>query len=276
MMTSKIYCIAAWSGPRKCLDFDDSYLRRHIDHLNNIKHNLLQVSIGHPRNPDEAPEYTEYIRSLTKLSDGTPIVVHDLPNQSMSYGQWSRIFQYYGDRFSHYIFIEDDYVPVKNHFDSILVDMFDGMSESDNCGYLCGLVFDRTGRYGEVARMHAAVSNGISSARVLQTIVDKFDFLVSKYSSTHMGVQIDFSSRFCKSGFGISDYLDRYQTVFKPRKTKWITIYGPGRENLIVPVDCLDPNARWHIETISEDGIIKRYRNSTFFMSETFTLRDRD
>lgn len=127
------YVIATWGQERKGLVKSYPYLAKHIDQLNKVRHSFSQVTIGRPRCPNELPNYTSCIDNLKSLKDGTPIVVHEMPNEGMSYGQYSRIFDLYRDQFTHYLFMEDDYVPVEDDFDTILADMFD---EKEKCGYL--------------------------------------------------------------------------------------------------------------------------------------------
>jgi hypothetical protein len=252
---SKInYCLGTWSGERGGVPFDDSYLRRHIQHLNNLQHDLSQISIGHPKNPHESPEYTKYLRSLTALDDGTPIVVHDTPNRNMSYGQWLHMFQCYGNQFSHYILMEDDYVPAKDNFDSILHDMYEEKHKSCNCGYLCGLIYDRSGRYGQVLKRHAGVSNGITSTPVLQAVVK--ECVIPMPTAGHD--QIRFSQQFIKSGFTIDDYLDQYRTAYY-RIGKLVCIFEPSKKDLIIPIQCLDSSVVFDIEEWFENENKRSY-----------------
>ena len=241
------YCLATWSGPRKGIPMDDSFLRKHIEHLNTIKHSLSQVTIGHPRYDSEDQQFTTYLRGLSSLDDGTPIVVHYAPNKAMSYGQWSRIFELYRKQFTHYIFIEDDYVPVKDEFDSTLVNMYEKKRKDDPLlGFLCGLVLGRG--LTKKHPLHAAISNGISSSDVLQEIFKKFGTLVP-YNAVYSAAQVKFSRFILETGFSLDDYLDQYRSVFYKSGKKIAEYLGEeeSKDDLIMPIQCLKPETPWDI-----------------------------
>jgi len=255
------YCIGTWSGTRARIPFDDSFIRRHIDHLNTLQHQIDQITIGHPENPDETPEYTKYLRSLTSLDTGTPIVVHDTPNQGMSYGQWSRIFLKYRNQFTHYLFIEDDYVPMLDDFDSIMARML----EQKGCGYLCGLMLDQSGRFGIKKVCHAAISNGIATSETLQSIVDQQGHLTPETPAPRgfMGEdQVRFSVYITKSGFSIDDYSDQFASPYYSFNNN-LRIYGPGKLNLIVPLQCFEDRL-WNIDAFYVNGRKNSFKNTPF------------
>jgi len=128
------YMLATWSGSRFLRNTHNHCLEDHLKHLNSIDHNLSQITIGYPENLDESQDHKDFMSSLKELNNGTPIVVMPMTNKGLSYGQWARMFSACPG-FDHHIFIEDDYVPVLDGFDEILVDMF----EKSDCGFLCGL-----------------------------------------------------------------------------------------------------------------------------------------
>ena len=235
------YMIGTWSGNRSKIPFDDGFLRRHLDKLAQVDHSLSQISIGYPHNPNESKSYTDWILGLNNshTKNGTPIVVHPVPNIGRSYGQWSRMFDIYRDKFTHYIFIEDDYVPVRDGFDKILVNMFESKRHL-KCGYLCGLILDETGRYGAEMKKHAAISNGISSTEVLEAVWEKHGCLPHDKEGYSIG-QVLFSEGFPRSGYTIQEYLDHYRCLYwqHSKKIRW---YWDGKHNndLIVPIQFLD------------------------------------
>jgi hypothetical protein len=238
------YLIAAWSGNRFRRHTENHCLQAHINHLNTVKHSLAQVTIGYPENPREAPEYRDYVSSLKQLDDGTPIVVVPMVNEGLSYGQWSRMYDAFRDQFSHYIFIEDDYVPVQDGFDEILVQIF----ERESCGFLCGL-FAKKGDsfgHGSCSEPHSAISNGISSNEVLKVVHGK-EGLHKKNCETGRQ-QVEFSNKFMESGYQIKDYLSDYRCLYWPHRDMY-RMYWNGKqdEDLIVPLQYLD-NKHWQIE----------------------------
>jgi hypothetical protein len=222
------YLIASWGG--KTSKRQSSTLHQHLEQLNTLKHSLDQVTIGRPLCPKEMPQYTETIENVTSLDDGTPVVVEPLPNAGFSYGQWSHIYRKYRDNYSHYILIEDDYVPVVDHFDSWMVERFDHLHHSKQCGYLCGLVSDKAG--WRKAPRHAAIANGITSATVLRKVCEDHGGVLPHHGKS----QLTFSHGFIDSGFTLYDWLDCWRSRYwgqdeTPR------VYGKG-EDIIDPIQC--------------------------------------
>lgn len=224
MKPSILYTIASWSGSRSGVNFDDTYLEKHIEQLKKLKCNLTQISIGNPENPSKRTEFEEHIKSLTNVN-GIPIVVHNMPNIGRSYGQWARIYDQYRTDFDYYIFVEDDYQPVLDNFDLTLIEMY----EKKNCGFLCGLVLDKTGRYGIRAERHAGVTNGIASSKALEKVRETFCCLPHDMGEYNNG-QVLFSKGFLDSGLTIEEYIDtgEYRCLYYQHNES-IRIYGPNK-----------------------------------------------
>lgn len=243
------YLVGTWSGQRNKSKFDDGILKRHLEKLDKVRHSLSQISVGHPYNPDERREYTDWIRSLKETTSGIPIKVYDTDNNGRSYGQWSHMFDKCRNKFTHFIFIEDDYVPVKDDFDKILVDLFERQSKLNKCGFLCGLIFDQSGRYGTAMKQkHAAVANGISSNEVLSNVWRNFKMLPHDQNGYSDG-QILFSQGFMKTGYTIQEYLDHYRCLYWQHcdKIRW---YWDGKHNedIIVPLQYAENPKRYAFE----------------------------
>lgn len=221
MKPSVLYTMASWSGSRSEVSFDDSYVERHIEQFKKVKNNITQISIGNPFNPSKRTEFEEYIKSL-KFANNVPIVVHDLPNIGRSYGQWARIYERYRTQFDYYIFVEDDYQPVLDDFDSVLIEMY----EEKKCGFLCGLVLDETGRYGIEGPKHAGITNGIASSKVLEKVRDHFCCLPHDMGDYANG-QILFSNGFLEVGESIEEYIDtdEYRSLYYDHSNN-IRVYG--------------------------------------------------
>jgi hypothetical protein len=244
--------IGSWSGERYAMSFSDSHLQEHLNQLDKLEHSISQISIGHPHNPTERPEYTKWIKSLKETKNGTPIKVHDVPNIGRSYGQWSRMFNMYRDQFTHFIFIEDDYAPVLDNFDKALLEMFE--EQPKTCGFLCGLILDRSGRYGRVAaEPHAGVSNGISSNSVLKEVWRKFNCLPHDKQEYKFG-QYLFSRGFYETGYTLQEYLYKFRCLYF-QHTNVIRKYWDGEHDLdiIVPIQYLDKSTEWEIKEFLPD-----------------------
>ena len=234
------YLLGSWSGHRIHMPNPGDYLRRHIDKLNSVPHNLAQISIGCPENPNMEASYRDYLKSLTTLDNGTPIVVYHMPNQGLSYGQYSYMFGKCRNQFSHFIFMEDDYLPAADHFDDILADWFDELYASENCGYLCSLMLEPNNPHDLPCRyIHAGVSNGISSNEVLNVIWDKFGCLPNKKAGKKPE-QIVFSQGFTDCGYKICDILETYRCVYFQSTRKSLWLFGDKENDLILPVQYFD------------------------------------
>ena len=204
------YVIATWSGDRRAgnsqlLDNPVTYLQQHLTALNNLKHGLSQITIMVPENPKEPEEFSLYLDSLS----GVEILRRS--NEGQSYGSYVDCYKRYTDQFDYYIFVEDDYIPKQENFDQILVQMFKG---AKNCGYLCSRVckYPPTEYMG---RPHAAISNGITSASVMKSIVDKLGDIPCgrKATKTHAYAatpQLEFSWSFLDTGWWLYDYSPFY------------------------------------------------------------------
>ena len=171
------------------------------------------------------------MKSLEKLDDGTPIVVVPMENEGMSYGQYCRMLRQFPDD-DYYILMEDDYVPVQDDFDKILVELLDKVG----CDYLCGVLFNSAARFGKRRETHAAVSNGIAKGSVLRSIYEQQGCLMPRGSS-YNNCQIIFSRSFLKHGFNIEDWTEHYQTKYLG--THELRVFGDEAPDLINPIQCL-------------------------------------
>lgn len=218
------YMLAAWSGDGWGRNPQNLFVKQHIEKLNTISHDLAQVSVGYPHNPEETKEYTDYIQSLKALDDGTPIVVFPMENNGRSYGQYSRMFDACRE-FTHYIFIEDDYVPCLDGFDVKLANMFEGI---ENCGLLCSLFTNN----------HAAISNGITSHEVLNNMWDKYGilYLLQEGKYEHMS-QKEWSYMFMNAGYEIHDWIHEYRSLYHQHRTRPRS-YSDGvhHKDIIIPI----------------------------------------
>lgn len=238
------YMLAAWSGDGNGRYPNDFFIKQHIEKLNTIPHSLSQVSVGHPHNPEELKEYTDYIQSLKALDDGTPIVVFPMENNGRSYGQYSRMFDACRDQFTHYIFIEDDYIPCLDGFDVKLANMFDNI---ENCGLLCSLFVNN----------HAAISNGITSYEVLNNMWDKYGilYLLQEGKYKHIS-QKKWSYMFMNAGYEIHDWIHEYRSLYHRHSARPRSYTdGVHHDDIIVPIQFWEnPNCN-PIEYIKKEGM---------------------
>lgn len=217
---------------------------------------MAQITVGYPHNPDDTEEYKKFMSSLIEVGD-TPIVVMDMENKGLSYGQWSRIFDHYRDEFSHYIFIEDDYVPVLDNFDQELHDMF----EEEDCGFLCGLYANDGDNFGHgVCRTpHSAISNGISSCQILDKVHGTNGFFLQNAKDSQQ--QVGFSKGFTDAGYAIKDWLHKYRCLYWPHKEIFRMYWDNSMKDIIVPLQFLEEGKDWGFDKFRRrSGVMRKFR----------------
>jgi hypothetical protein len=139
--------------------------------------------------------------------------------------------------YDYYFFTEDDYVYVKDDFDKIMIDLF---NETPRCGYLCTLA-----KISPPVKMHAAISNGMSSRIVLDAVYQKFGKLKHYEGDNHAEDyagegQVIFSRAFLEAGFVLADIRGKYRAPYWETGYKTVTEYAPqNTEYLIQPVQML-------------------------------------
>lgn len=142
-------------------------------------------------------------------------------NGGGSYGSFSDAVTEYKENFDYFVFLEDDYFIVENHFDSILINIYNSYK---NCGYLCAV---KTEDYVE---KHAGNSFGIVSKNSLQKVIDKFGKLPFKsndisYVSAENS-QILFSNSFVQVGMDIYDTRNYYKVLHTCNTIPEYNFYG--------------------------------------------------
>jgi len=139
------YLMATWGGlPRRnpCTE----YLRYHLQKLSELKHNCDIFPIR------PAGEYfKEFYRGLK---------VMDRPKNDRGYGSWIWAAKELRGKYSHFILVEDDYIPVQDDFNIILLEM---LGDAD---YLCG----KFGADSPIDRPHPQFPMGIIKAEVLENM----------------------------------------------------------------------------------------------------------
>ena len=112
---------------------DIDYVKKHVYSLNNFKHNLSQITCVVAKDPEDFTDYSKsFPSSVTIGALVTPLRVLQRHNEGLSFGSWKHAVQMYKDSFDYYIFIEDDYIFVQDHFDRILVN---GLKSSPYCDF---------------------------------------------------------------------------------------------------------------------------------------------
>ncbi len=226
------YICPCWSGNRR--NGDDLYnknrgiyLKVQVCQLLRLKHSLDQITIVIPHNPEETPEFRRQRDAIpTKIKD-TPVVVIDTENTLSSYGPYNLVFEKYRSKFDYYMLCEDDYVPVQDEFDQILIKLIE---KKPGVGYLCS----RVGIQSDNTKI-ASVSNGIVASWAFDKIREKFGVI------PHAG-QSDFSNAFLEADIPMADYGGKYRAPFYGSSSAaWFN--HTNNYDLIVPVQIfLEPS----------------------------------
>jgi len=211
-MTNRInYVVACWGkrgqeGPE--------YIKTHINLLNKLENHIAQVTLVSPPYIDGLSLHKKFETLLseldgTTLENGTPIVVLGrASNDNISYGSFSDAYGLYRQQFDYYIWMEDDYIPARPNFDTILVDIL----EEKQCHYLCMLVSTSCCKDNIP---HAGVTVGISKSSALEIIWEKYGSLLSTdFEDKHWLNQMNFSYPYHYCDLKIDDCSDTYAVPF--------------------------------------------------------------
>jgi hypothetical protein len=210
------YVIAAWTGPRRMMDERASatrdpffYIKVHLDQFKRTARTDPYVVLAYSG--------TNNFSGLTDALVGRePNEIFFRKNIGMSYGAFSDVYERFRQQFDYYIFVEDDYFPVLNGFDEVLLNM---MLEyrNDKVAYLCGLVDTCYKKSQVVVPRFASISNGIADSRALEDARSKFNHLPyvkeKDYDNNELG-QMMFTGCFAELGWSIIDWTDRYSSPF--------------------------------------------------------------
>lgn len=257
-MSEKLnYVIAAFGGPRRSDDKraqgDRTYfLRKHLEHLNRVKHNLAQITIVVPFS-DENPEpeyFTEYLKSL-------PFPVIRRKNAGYSYGSFAEAFERTRDQFDGYIFVEDDYIFAIDDFDTKLVEI----AKREQAEFVCGAVlpFSRPGEPNPI--MHPGIALGYCSSKAMTAWANFRDPM------PHMAVlesyqiaeywQVLWGEDFTNLGLKMIDWLSDYASAFWCH-TQEICWFGRRESpSLVMPLQ-------------AEEKLVERYGYESKWRDEFF------
>lgn len=211
------YVLCAWSGARRTpaagAESDASYyLRTHLSALRKYRHELEQITIMVPRNPDEPDEFRELLCSLPQRIQGARVAFIERPNVGLSYGSFSDAYAMYRTQFDYYFFAEDDYVFVQHNFDLQHVLL---MEQDEKCGYLCGLAWNANGSLP----MHAGMANGLLRTSALEKVFLEHGEIPhaknNDYRHAEASGQVGQSQAIIKQGYTLRDWSGRYQIGFR-------------------------------------------------------------
>ena len=234
------YVIASWSGhrsQRESPEMGRRFLRAHINKVMSLKHNLSQITICNPDNPSHE-EYRLHSDLINELMAQHPSLIKVLnrSNAMVAYGSWSDAYGKYRTEFDYYILMEDDYVPVQDNFDQILIDL---IGKNPKVGYL-GALLSNTSCVPD-GRKHMGVTNGIAITSALEAVYQKFGSLMASYVEPEYWLnQVNFSLAFMDCGYELADWSREYNVPFWYAQSKsTLDFVSDKGKSLIVPLETI-------------------------------------
>lgn len=239
------YVVACWAGERRfmhpAMKHDrTTFLKMHLRQLERLKHDIARVTVVVNAAPDDqlSKRFDSFVDEIdgTRLRRATISVIRRA-NIGMSYGAWDAAFVRDGDAFSHYVWIEDDYVFVHDRFDLEMLEMM----RVSGCDYLCGVANDGYGH-----ERHAAISNGMVNSEILTRVRNKYGELPhaksSLYRDNETVGQVGMSRAIIDVGGKLSDFVEfGWSVPFS--HLGGVHMYGdPKGPRMIAPVEQLLSN----------------------------------
>ena len=239
-MCKTAYILAAYGG-RSVLTRPDGYdrlvyLKTHLEFLNTVKHNLDQIVIVLNTDAQELSTYTEFVKTIPTTIGNTPVTLIRRPNKGVSYGAFTHAFNIFVDDFDYFIIVEDDWIPVEDHFDTTLVAM---MQENPNTAYLC---LWKTEERGYGPETFAGIPHGIIASPVIKKVQahGNFKYVPSKgANSDGASSQVMFSRSVLPFG-DIADVTHKYPFIFYETSTDVLTYDEENTAVIIVPYQYLE------------------------------------
>lgn len=199
------YVIATWSGSRR--EPNNNYLKNHLIKLLSLKNNLSQITIVKPTFDGYEKSYYDVEKIIDKF-DCDVVILEKNNNLGQSYGQLFFTYEEFGDLFDYYIFVEDDYIPNIDNFDSLLLEEY---ISKDFEGYLCSYA----GVNKEYPNGGCSVSNGIISTNYIKRIYEKFPNVIQKIDSVEGWMcHVNFANVILHSGLSFKDFASDYRVPY--------------------------------------------------------------
>jgi len=246
--------IMTWSGHRMADRSDlyrtrpSFYLKCQTHQLAFLRHSLDQITIVVPKNPEEPANFRSFLASIPNCIGKTKLVVYETENDRVSYGAFERMFESIGQDFDYHIFLEDDYLFVKDDFDSMML----ALLSEHHCDYLASVVFpDGRPFYRKPV---AYVSNGLIRSEAIAA-----EIAARKHPGYQAlpAVQADFSHAFNDSSMSICDMGSKFRMPFRQQDGKnmdnIVWFYRAAGDEIIVPIQLyLDPE-RYRLPRFPKD-----------------------
>jgi len=208
------YIVACYLGQRRTPVPHDpaNFISAQLDWLDKNRPGIERVSIViNARNGDDVRTASGIVKEFMPFY--TDIKVYGRPNAGYSYVAWSETISNSieaKDDFSHFVLVEDDYIPGRNDFLEILESRL-----VDSVGYVCQKVYEAVP--GGFPR-HTALPHGMLRADAARAVYDTFGTVFGLDPTQHY-VAADTNQRHWMDllqelGYTFTDTSDVSDTIF--------------------------------------------------------------
>jgi hypothetical protein len=262
--------IACWGGARRTPDpqyeADRShYLKLQMDSLSRFSHPWTDTTFVSTGGREDYLDYLDGIRSSYK--------VIDRPDIGMSYGSFDAAWKI-DQTYDYYIFLEDDFVFVRDDFDIEMVNYFETLPD---CGYLCQLAWG-------LRVPHPAVMNGIASNECLSRLghlpgaTEYDDNSMHYYGKVQTNGQKAWGDRVLEVGLKVYDMGRKFRAPFIEADGSHICWHPTAPKYIIAPAQIYhqiieNPDYVEQYTMIDEDWV--RFKTFYLFMRNVY-LSDED
>lgn len=227
------YIVSCYFGNRRilisnnCTKIDKLYfIKKHINAINTLKVDKIN-KIVFTINIDDEDDKNMVLEYLQNINSKITIDVIFNENIGFSYKAWeTAIIQNIDDDVDYFFLIEDDYLPVSDHFYNYFLDCF-----TKYTGYVCELVF----------KNHASGPNGIIRKDICQELLksrgsifdinDKAKSYVEGEENQH-----NYLRYLTDSGYIIKDIVNYMKVSRLDHYGKILTYGNPNRLSVIEPL----------------------------------------
>lgn len=197
------YILAAYRGARETQEAPytvdpNHYLRRHLQSLERLQHDLGEIVVVLNEDNDEIPI------DLPSTVRDTPVVYSRRPNRGLSYGAFEH--GVHMARYESAIFMEDDYVFAVDGFDEILAAK---LASQEKPGFCCGALELRSDGHPLGGAVFLGIANVEATKKILEIGYDG-NPIVREDNSRDSGwySQVAWSRSYMVAGYGLTDWLD--------------------------------------------------------------------
>lgn len=243
------YVIATYNG--KCnrmhkYPSPNDVLRCHLKKIYSYNHSISQITIMKPTSENYYEGYYD-LDDIIDLFD-IPVEIVECENFGYSGGQFLKAYEIYKDKFDYYIFLEDDYCPGMNNFDTIITDCYKKIK--DGIGLLCSLV--QGNKWGLPIHFEGSIFTNIKTLQLLydktdenpRMLMDKFTnssdatFSWDNFRNDYIGgyYQMTFSRLFTLAGIRHEGYMEYFKNNRRLQFPYWHDGDG-GKIILFTPDD---------------------------------------